>query len=296
MTNTMSVAIIRVTLEMAIMSILYILFSVILPLKYLVIDWGNFKINYLHRTIEILVILKKIIIQLYQKGITTREIADIIEKIYGCYYSPQTISNMTKVVAEEVEAFHNRPLPSQFAVVYLDATFITVKRGTAQKKALHVLIGITPSGEKHVIDYGIYPNESTLTYKELLDHAKQIGLEDILLFVGDGFQGLQQACQEIYPRARFQRCWVHITRIVRMLIRKTDIAPVLAQLKLVYTANTTLEAEVALYNFLETWSSKYPKITNTLSDITDLFTILEFPESIRPSIYSNNLIEGWNKH
>ena len=216
--------------------------------------------------------LEEMIIQLYQKGITTREIADIIEKMYGCYYSPQTISNMTQVVAEEVDAFHNRPLPSQFAVVYLDATFITVKRGTAQKEALHVLIGITPSGEKHVVDYGIYPNESTLAYKELLDHAKQRGLEDILLFVGDGFQGLQQACQEIYPRARFQRCWVHITRMVRMLIRKHDIAPVLAQLKLIYTANTTQVAEAALYNFLETWSSKYPKITNTLTDITDLFT------------------------
>lgn len=211
------------------------------------------------------------IIQLYQIGIATREIADSIEKMYGCYYSPQTISNMTQVVAEEVDAFHNRPLPSQFAVVYLDATFITVKRGTAQEEALHVLIGITPSGEKHVIDYGIYLNESTLAYKELLDHAKQRGLEDILLFVGDGFQGLQQACQEIYPRARFQRCWVH-------------------------TANTTQLAEAALYNFLETWSSKYPKITNTLFDITDVFTFLDFPESIRPSIYSNNLIEGWNKH
>ena len=43
-------------------------------------------------------------------------------------------------------------------------------RETVQKESLHILIGITPSGEKHVIDYGIYPNESTLAYKELLDH------------------------------------------------------------------------------------------------------------------------------
>ena len=84
--------------------------------------------------------------------------------------------------------------------------------------------------------------------------------------------------------------------MIRMLIRKQDISPVLAQLKLVYTVNTTQVAEAALYNFLETWSSKYPKLTNTLFDITDLFTFLELPESIRPSIYSNNLIEGWNKH
>lgn len=129
--------------------------------------------------------LEEIIIQLYQKGITTCEIADIIEKMYGSYYSLQTISNMTQVVAKGMDAFHNRPLPSRFVVVNLDATFITVKRGTAQKEALHVLIGITPSGEKYVIDYDIYPNETTLAYKELLNHAKQRDLEDILLFVGD---------------------------------------------------------------------------------------------------------------
>lgn len=84
--------------------------------------------------------LEEMIIKLYQKGITTRETANIIEKIYSCYYSPQTISNMTQIVTEEVDAFHNRSLPSQFAVVYLDATFITVKRGTAQKEPLNVLI------------------------------------------------------------------------------------------------------------------------------------------------------------
>lgn len=61
-----------------------------------------------------------------------------------------------------------------------------------------------------------------------------------------------KACQEIYPRARFQRCREHITRMVRMLNRKHDIVPVLAQLKLVYTANTTQLAEATFYNFLET--------------------------------------------
>ncbi len=66
----------------------------------------------------------------------------------------------------------------------------------------------------------------------------------------------------------------------------------MAQLKLVDTTNTTQIAEAALYNFLETWLSKYSKIMNTLSDITDLFTFLEFSESTKPSIYSNNLIEG----
>ena len=90
-----------------------------------------------------------------------------------------------------MESFHNRPLPSQFTVVYLDTNFTTAKRGTAPKEALHILIGITALGEKHVINYGIYPIESTSSYKELFDQEKQGGLKDMLLFVGDGFQGLQ---------------------------------------------------------------------------------------------------------
>ena len=49
---------------------------------------------------------------------------------------------MTQVVAEEVDVFHNRPLPSQFAVVYLDD----------------------------------------------LNHVKQRGLEEILLFFCEGFK------------------------------------------------------------------------------------------------------------
>ena len=138
MTNTMSVAIIREILEMDnIMSVPCILFSVILriiPRNRL----GQFQNKLLIPYNRNFGNLEKMIIQLYQKGITTREIADIIEKMYGCYYSPQTISDMTQVVPEEVHAFHNRPLPSHFAAVYLDATFITVKHGTAQKKLLLV--------------------------------------------------------------------------------------------------------------------------------------------------------------
>ena len=62
--------------------------------------------------------------------------------------------------------------------------------------------------------------------------------------------------------------------MVHILIIKHDLTPVLVQLKSDYTTNTTQTVNTALYNFLKTWSSKYPRITNTLSDITNLFTFL----------------------
>ena len=52
--------------------------------------------------------LEETIIMMYSKGITTREITELIEKMYGQYYSPATVSNITKQTASLVEEFHNR--------------------------------------------------------------------------------------------------------------------------------------------------------------------------------------------
>ena len=65
---------------------------------------------------------------MYSKGVTTREIAELIEKMYGHYYSRQTISNITQTIQEQVSAFHNRSISKRFVVVYFDATYLNVRR------------------------------------------------------------------------------------------------------------------------------------------------------------------------
>lgn len=101
------------------------------------------------------------IIQLYEKGITTRKIADLIEKIYGSHYSPTTISNITKVVDEQVTAFHSRLiLHFQYVCLFLDANYIPLRRDAVQKEAIYIALGITYSGEKEILDYLIAPQES----------------------------------------------------------------------------------------------------------------------------------------
>ncbi|MFL2132199.1 transposase, partial [Ruoffia sp. FAM 20857] len=81
--------------------------------------------------------LEETVIHLFQKGITMSEIADLIEKMYGHHYTPQTMSNMTKVFSEEVAAFKKRPLNDHYAAIYLDATYIPLKRKTVDKEAIH---------------------------------------------------------------------------------------------------------------------------------------------------------------
>ena len=81
--------------------------------------------DYARRTDE----LKTTIITPYKKGITTREISDLIEKIYGHPYSPATMSNISKAVADQVENFHKRQLSERYAVIFMDATYLNVRRG-----------------------------------------------------------------------------------------------------------------------------------------------------------------------
>ncbi len=76
--------------------------------------------------------LETSVIQLYTKGITTAEIAELIEKMYGAHYSKATVSNMTKAVNEQVQAFQQRRLASQYAAIFLDATYLPLKRDTVK--------------------------------------------------------------------------------------------------------------------------------------------------------------------
>ena len=129
--------------------------------------------------------LETTIIQLYQRGVTTRQIAELIEQMYGHYYTPATISKITADVSEQVAQFHSRPVAKRYAVIFCDAMYVNLRRDSVAKEAIHVLLGITPDGHKEVLDYAILPSESALNYADMLKSLKKRGLEQVLLFVSD---------------------------------------------------------------------------------------------------------------
>ena len=87
-------------------------------------------------------VLESMIIKLYSKGVTTREIADLIEKMYGSHYSPVQVSNISKQMIPKVEVYHQRKLSDKFVCVYLDATYIPLRRITFDREAVYLAIGI----------------------------------------------------------------------------------------------------------------------------------------------------------
>ncbi|MGE7623196.1 IS256 family transposase [Viridibacillus sp. NPDC096237] len=239
--------------------------------------------------------LESFVIHMFQKGVTMTEISDLIEKMYGHHYTPQTISNMTKAMSEQVEAFQARALSARYACVYLDATYIALKRETVEKEAVYIAVGIREDGSKEVLAYTIAPNESARVWKELLEDIRDCGTEEILLFILDGLKGITNSIFSVFPESKYQSCCVHLARNIAHKVRVKDRAEICEDFKTVYRADNLEMGHKALQEFVEKWKSIYPKVTKALLENPYIFTFYSFPKGIWRSIYSTNLIESFNK-
>ncbi|MDV4660856.1 IS256 family transposase [Enterococcus faecium] len=238
--------------------------------------------------------LETTIIQLFQKGITMSEISELIEKMYGHHYTPQTISNMTKIVSEDIIAFKERSLESRYSVIFMDATHIPLKRQTVSKEAVYIVIGIRLDGTKEVLGFSLAPTESAYVWKEILQDLKDRGLKEVLLVVTDGLSGINDSIHSVYPNAQFQQCCVHISRNIAHKVRVSDRQEICEDFKLVYQASSKEEANNQINFMTRKWKKQYPRVVNLLLNPA-LLTFYNFPHAIRRTIYSTNLIEGFNK-
>lgn len=240
--------------------------------------------------------LESTVIQLYSHGVTTREISELIEKMYGSYYSAGTVSNISKQVASQVERYHQRRLSDKFFCVYLDATYIPLRRDTYQREAVYIAVGIKPNGNKEIIDYRIAPVENLEVWSEMIADFKERGLEQVELFLSDGFVGIKDMLKQYYPKSKFQRCLIHIMRNISQKVRVTDRAEILNAFKQVHKQTNQKEAETVLHAFYEAYGSKYSRMIKDLRKLEeDMLVFYQYPKQIRPSIYSTNMIESINR-
>ncbi|GHN51930.1 hypothetical protein ME801_15990 [Lactobacillus delbrueckii] len=104
--------------------------------------------------------------------------------------------------------------------MYLDATYIPLRRDTYQREAVYVAVGIKPNGHKEIIDYRIAPVENIGIWGEMISNFKERGLEQVELFLSDGFVGIKDMLKQYYPKSKFQRCLV--MRNIKWKVRVSD--------------------------------------------------------------------------
>ncbi|MCP1312696.1 IS256 family transposase [Paenibacillus tyrfis] len=237
------------------------------------------------------------IIALYAKGVSTRDIQDHLQGLYGVEVSPTLISNVTNKIVPLIKEWQNRPLQQIYTVVFLDAIHFKVKlEGHIVNKAAYMVIGIDLDGNKDVLGIWIGENESAKFWLNVLNELKNRGVQDILITCVDNLSGFSQAIAACYPKTDIQKCIIHQIRNSTRYVSYKDLKKVTADLKPIYKAVTEEAALLELERFEENWGSKYPLIVKSWRQNWDeLATFFKYPPELRKLIYTTNMIESYHR-
>ena len=236
------------------------------------------------------------IISMYAKGMTTRQISETIEDIYGFETSEGFISDVTDKILPQIEDWQNRPLDEVYPILYIDAIHYSVRdNGVIRKLAAYVILGINTEGKKEVLSITVGDNESSKYWLSVLNELKNRGVKDILIICADGLSGIKEAIAAAFPKTEYQRCIVHQVRNTLKYVPDKDRKVFASDLKTIYHASDEEKARLALNRVTEKWTVKYPNSMKRWYDNWDAITpIFKFSPDVRKVIYTTNAIESLN--
>jgi len=240
--------------------------------------------------------LENVIISLYAKGMSNRDIEEQIREVYNFEVSTSTISRITDSVSSDIIAWQNRPLEAVYLIVWMDGIIFKVRENSKIiNKTLYLAVGLNRDGKKEVLGMWLGKNESASFWLGVLTDLKARGVEDILITATDNLNGFTQTIKNVFPESQTQICVVHqIINSARYVVWK-DKKEFSADMKLIYNAPTKEAAKASLEDFSKKWNHKYPYAIKSWEENWEELTIFfDFPVEIRKIIYTTNLIENLN--
>lgn len=236
------------------------------------------------------------IISMYAKGMSTRQISDQIQDIYGFDVSESLVTGITNKLMPEIEAWQKRPLSAVYPIVFIDAIVFNVRdNGMIKKQAAYIILGINEEGKKEVLTITIGETESAKYWLSILNELKNRGVQDILVLCADGLTGIKEAIEAAYPLTEYQRCIVHVVRNTLKYVSYKDRKTFATDLKTIYHASDEQTAHKRMLAVTEKWETKYPNSMQRWTDNWDVISpMFKFSTQVRKVIYTTNAIESLN--
>jgi putative transposase len=237
------------------------------------------------------------ILSLFAKGMTTRDIAEHLQVTYDAKISHETVANITDAINDTVKQWRNRPLEEVYPILFIDAIRLRVRAGGQVKvKACHLAVGVDMDGRKRVLGMWIEATEGAKFWAGVLTELRNRGIGDVLIVCCDGLTGLPDAIAATWPKAKVQTCVVHLIRNAMRYASWKDRKGIATMLRPIYTAPTLQAAEQALDAFADSEAGKRcPAAVEVIRRAWEEFIpFLELPAEIRRVVYTTNAIESMN--
>ena len=234
---------------------------------------------------------------LYLKGISTGDFAEALAALLGPDaggLSASTVARLTEVWADEHAHWLKRDLSARHYVYFWADGIHVQARLEDDAQCLLVIIGATPEGKKELVGLIDGVRESAQSWRELLLDLKRRGLAVAPeLAIADGALGFWKAIEEVWPRTRSQRCWVHKTANVLNKLPKSQHSKAKRALQEIWMAETRNHADSAFDAFIETYAVKYDKAAACLvKDRATMLAFYDFPAEHWKHLRTTNPIES----
>jgi len=237
---------------------------------------------------------------MFLTGVSTRALSMISTRLIGRKISPTEVSNANKELIEAVEKWRTRDLSEEtIKYIFLDGVNFDMRiDGSIEKVPVLVAIGVAETGKKLVLGFQAGDKESAPTWREFFRDLKGRGLDGSKMVLGvmDGLPGLEKVFKEEFPKAKVQRCQVHVARNVLAKAPKKLKKAVADDMRSIFYASSKEKAMEFFDIFKERWQRDLPSAVKCLENsIEACLTFFIGPEEEWISLRTTNIIERLNK-
>ncbi len=241
--------------------------------------------------------LTAVIQEAYVQGVSTRRVDALVQALGMTGISKSQVSRLCQELDGVVGRFRTRRLDGPYPYVWLDATFVKVRRdGRVVSMAVVIATSVRLTGEREVLGFDVGPSEDGGFWLQFLRGLVGRGLSGVQLVISDAHHGLRTAIAAVLIGASWQRCRVHFVRNAIALVPKGAQTMVAATIRTVFAQPDAASAREQWRRVADSFRTRFPRLADLLDEAeADVLAYLAFPPEHWRKIWSNNPLERLNK-
>ncbi len=240
--------------------------------------------------------LVAVVQEAYVQGVSTRSVDELVKAMGMTGISKSQVSRLCAEIDERVQAFLARPIEGSWPYLWLDATYVKVRRsGRIVSAAVIVAVGANAEGRREVLGLAVGPSEAEPFWTEFLRGLARRGLRGVKLVISDAHEGLKAAIAKVLG-ATWQRCRVHFMRNALAHVQKGQREMVAAAIRTAFVQEDAQAASRQWRQIADSLRSRFDRLAQLMDKAEpDLLAFMTFPKDHRTKIHSTNPLERLNK-
>jgi transposase-like protein len=237
--------------------------------------------------------LTAVIQEAYIQGISTRSVDMLVKALGLAGVSKSEVSRLCAEIDERVQAFLNRPLEGSYPYLWIDATYVKVRRnGRIVSVAVIIAVAVNADGRREVLGIDIGLSEAETFWVEFLRKLVRRGLTGVELVISDAHEGIKAAAARVFAGAGWQRCRVHFMRNALARTTKSGKGMVAAFIGTAFAQEDPESAKEQWRRVADQLQPTLPKLAELMDEAeTDVLAYKSFPKEHWSKIHSTNGLE-----